>query len=309
MRVVEEPFLTRDLILAILRPAEVTTDHPFRTLRENGAASKGLVVHVRAAGGRMAGQITIYSALNADAARAYRMREPEIAKRLASRAAGIERSRAARLITDAIAALSERLPVDPFSEKSPQALRSYCRARRHTSFDGLDRGAMMRAWLVQSQAWLGEDGGQREELIDAVEHLTRVAEKARAEILTEHRCTASTFFGVVARLDQTVAEIEGDSGEGLLVQRQDLERRGLASLGQPVALLHEALPSGASITLAMAAALLVAPDLPDHPSPYGDSLDRDGIRVTTMPQRDISWFERELARDPTLLPASPLKVG
>lgn len=309
MRVVEEPFLTRDLILAILRPAEITTDQPFRTLRQNRAASKGLAVHLRVGGGRMAGQLTLYSSLNADAARAYRMRDIESARKLAARAMKLERTHWAEVIRGAISTLSERMPLDPFTDSAPASLRHFCEACRHASPRGLDHAGLIRSWLVQSCSWLSEEAGDRDELIDAVQSLAGEAERARAEILTDENPAATTFFGIVQRMDISVAEIENEKGEARLVERDDLDRRGLAMLGRPVALLHEALPSGASITLAMSAAMLEAPSIDEPPSPYGGSLgDEGGIVLTGLSKADSGWVERELGRAPTVLPIGPLKV-
>lgn len=308
MHVVEEPFLTRDFILSILRPAEVTTDRPFRTLRQHHAASPGIVIHVRMAGGRLAGRLTLYSSLNADAARAYRLQEFDTAKSLASHAVKLERSRWARVIKDAITSLSMRLPDDPFDDDAPAGLRAYAETCRRSTWRGLEHGGLVRDWLAQSRAWLDEDVDDRPALVDAIETLTREAERVRAEVLSEEKCRATTFFGVVQRMSISVAEIEGDSGEALLVQREDLERQGLAMVGQAVALLQEAMPSGGSFTLAMPAALLEPPKFDEPPSPYKSISDEGGILVTDLPNRDLNWVERELSREPAAVPASPLRL-
>lgn len=309
MQVVEEPFLTRNFILSILRPAEVTTDRPFRTLRQHKSASPGIVVHLRMAGGRLAGRLTLYSSLNADAARAYRLQELDTARALAAHAIKLEQSSYAKVIKDAITSLSVRMPADPFSDEAPAGLRMYAETCRRATLQSLDRSGLVRDWLAQSRAWLGEDTEDRPALVDAVETLTRKAEKARTEVLSEENCRATTFFGVVQRMDISVAEIEADSGEAFLIQREDLERQGLAMLGQAVALLQEAMPNGGSFTLAMPAAMLDPPEFEEPPSPYKSLGDEGGIVVTGLGRQDLNWIERELSREPAAVPASPLRLS
>lgn len=257
----------------------------------------------------MAGQLTLYSSLNADAARAYRMRDLESAQKLAARAMKLERTHWAEVIRGAISTLSERMPLDPFTDSAPASLRYFCETCRHASPRGLDHAGLIRSWLTQSCSWLSEEAGDRDELIDAVRSLAGEAERARAEILTDENPAATTFFGIVQRMDFSVAEIENEKGEARLVERDDLDRRGLAMLGLPVALLHEALPTGASITLAMSAAMLEAPNVHEPPSPYSGSLaDEGGIFLTGLSKADAGWVEREVGRAPAVLPVGPLKV-
>lgn len=308
VRVVEEPFLTKDLILSILRPAEVTTDRPFRTLRQHKSASPGIVVHLRMDGGRMAGRLTLYSSLNADAARAYRLQEFDAAKELATQAVKLERSQWAKRIQRTIMELSARVPADPLSKEAPPSLRHYSTTCRHATWRGLDHGSLVRDWLAQSRSWLNEAHDERSALVDAVEALSRKAEEVRTKVLAEEKCTVTTFQGVVQRLDVSVAEIENEAGEAMLVQREDLERQGLAMLGQAVALFQEALPSGGSYTLAMPAALLEPPALDDPPSPYSSFGDQGGIILTALSSRDLSWIERELSREPSAVLATPLRL-
>ena len=311
MRVLEEPFLTRDSILRVYRPAEITTGRPFR-LRAQHAASHGLSVPVRTSLGQFVGRVHLYSALNADAARAYRLHEKTAARELAKRAAELEASPAAATIVSAIASVASQMPGDPLSDQAPAHLRRYLAQRRASSSRGLDTGALAREWLVQSAAWLAAES---EELIEAVSQLGRKADEARAQVL-EGPFTATTFYGVVQRMDPSAAEIEGPGGETMLIPRMDLEREGLAAIGQPVSLLQEALPGGGSYWLPMpAVALDVDPGEPaaesslNAESPLMDVVRAEGgALVAHLPPADRSWFERELAREPTAVPAAPLPV-
>lgn len=303
MRVVEEPFLTRGAILSILRPGEVTTERPFRTLRSHDAASSGLAVAVRSPGGQVLGHVRVYSALNADAARAYRLDDRERAQALAARAGEIERSQPARRIHEAMADIAARMPLDPSDAAAPVSLRRYAHAQRKTSWRGLDAGATAREWLSRSTAWL-TTGAERAELLDAIVDLDRAAAEARADVLGGRAATATTFFGVVSRMDDVAAEV--DTGDGtFLVPRDDLDRQGLAAIDQPIALLREQLPGGGSYLLPLAAVALDEPAHGDQPSPW----DPVPAVESTLPPTDLAWIERELAREPTAVPVAPLPLS
>lgn len=305
MDVSAEPFLTRDSVLLVLRPGELTSDRPFRTLRQREAASGGLPVTMRTSGGHVLGRFYLYGALNLDAARAFRLHRLDLAQQLAARATEMERSTEARVVHEAVAARAARLPADPSSKDAPAELRRYLRLRRRSSWRGLDTGGLMREWLAGSGAWMSE---KRLDLVDAARALDRSAERARADILGE-ASTATTFFGVVQRMDSTAAEIEADDGQALLVPRDELERQGLATLGQAVALLREKLPGGGSYSLAMSAVALEPP----RPAPADPVWDTEfpsdgGIREVASSSRDMAWLERELAREPRAVPAAALPM-
>lgn len=311
VRVLEEPFLTRDVILRVYRPAEITAGRPFR-LGAQRAASRGQSVAVRTSLGQFVGRVHVYSALNADAARAYRLGDKAAARELANRATELEASPAAATILSAIRSIASNMPGDPLSNDAPARLRRYLEQRRVSSSRGLDPLALAREWLVQSAAWLTAESDQ---LTDAVSHLGRRADEARAQIL-EGPLTASTFYGVVQRMDPSAAEIEGPGGETMLIPRIDLDREGLAAIGQAVSLLQEALPGGGSFWLPMPAVAIdadVGERPPESPLEAGSPLmdffrTPGGALVTDAPPADRRWFERELAREPTAVPAAPLPV-
>jgi hypothetical protein len=304
MRVLEEPFVTRDTVLAILQPGRPTTESPFRTLRQRSCASDGLRIDVRTAYGQLLGRTQAYSTLNADAARALRLHEPTLAQQLAARARDLERSSAAGIIRDAMQRIATSMPSDPLGSAAPIALQRYLRLRARSSWQGLDQQALARDWLVQSAAWLGHD--EQGDVVKAVLELARSAQEARADLLTDGVQPVSTFFGVVRRMDAIAAEIEGDDGTRLL-PRDELDRRGLATVGQAVALLCEALPAGGTLVFAMPAVALEGPAVPE-PGPWDvEEMDDGGTPASLLDARDQAWLDRELAREPTVVPAAPLR--
>ncbi len=313
MRVIEEPFLTRESVLSVLRPGELTSERPFRTLRERGAASEGLAVPIRTPGGQLLGRVQLYSSLNADAARAYRLRQVKAARELAGRATDIERSPAAQLIREAVAAAATSLPVDRSLAQTPPSLQRYLNMRGRSTWKGLDREGLTREWLAHSDAWLVAGSEGRSALIEAATELDRKACQAREDILGEETASATTFYGVVQRMDATAAEIEGVGDQTLLVPLDDLERQGLAVIGQPVAVLREMLPGGGSYSLPMPAVALEEEAFPDVRSPWDSHPDTiyEGrvVEVSFLGRRDGAWLDRELAREPSALLVAPLPVS
>lgn len=322
MQVVEEPFVTRDAIVSILRPGELTTERPFRTLRERGAASPGIAVPVRTARGRVLGRVQLYNALNADAARAYRLGDPRLAQALARRASELEATPWAMRIRDAISAAAARLPIDSRAADAPGGLRRYVEARRRATPQGLDHVASAREWIARAEAWLPNDESSRAELVDALVELDRAACEARADLLDPSDVSVTTFFGVVRRLDAFAGEVEG-ADSVVLIPRDDLDRQGLAVLGQPVAILREGLPGGGSYSLPVAAVDL-APSAPPvrKTSPWDLQLEEDttmtedGKVFTLTPiisdrltGRDAEWLQSEMRRSPVPAPVAPLRVA
>jgi hypothetical protein len=107
-------------------------------------------------------------------------------------------------------------------------------------------------------------------------------------------------------MDALHAEIDGTDEQSLLVSRDQLEREGLAVIGQPVAVLEEILPGGRYSRVMPAVALdtLVV----DHPSPYDQDLPDGGFVGAQLKPRDRDWFRRALDR-PTAVPVAPLRVA
>jgi len=313
MRVIEEPFVTREAVLSVLRPGELTSERPFRTLRERGAASEGLAVPIRTPGGQVLGRVQLYSSLNADAARAYRLRRVGVARELAGRAAAIEQSSAAQHIREAVASAAAGLPVDHLSKDTPPALQRYLHMRGHSTWRGLDREGLTREWLSHSDAWLAASSAARDTLIEAAVEVDRMAAQAREDVLGGDAALATTFYGVVQRMDATAAEIEGGAEQTLLVPLDDLERQGLAVLGQPVAVLRELLPGGGSYSLPMPAVALDEESFPDVGSPWESHADGiyEGrtVEISVLSRRDGGWLDRELAREPSALLVAPLPVS
>ncbi len=301
--------MTREAVLSVLRPGEMTTERPFRTLRERGAASEGLAVRIRTPGGHVLGRIQLYSSLNADAARAYRLQHSEIAKELAERAFAIERSSPAQLIREAVASMASRLPIDPLAPEAPAALRRYLGLRKRAHWKGLDSQGLVREWLSRSDAWLMSELEHRDVLVEAAADLDRAACQAREDVLGDDASTVSTFYGVVRRMDVHAVEVEGVGDQALLIARDDMERQGLAVLGQPVAVLREVLPNGGSYSLPMPAVAMEQMSFESIESPWETELPEDGIvMVSRLQDRDARWIDRELAREPTAILASPLPI-
>jgi hypothetical protein len=310
MRITEEPFVTRESILAVLKPSGAVSERPFRTLRQHDTASEGLLVLMRSPAGQILGQVRLYSSLNGDAARAYRLRRFDEAKAFAKRAAKLERSPWAKTLRDSVARLAASLPLDPLGPEAPPALRRYVKLRRRSCRLGLDSGVLEREWLTHSSAWLDVAGEDYEVLAEAIEAIAREADKARAAILDSETWMVSTFYGVVRRMDATAAELEGENEETILVPRGDLERQGLAVLDQAVSLLHEVLPGGGSYILPMPAASLRREPTEDGVSPWDTSpVEERAIVAREVSSRDSEWLDRALSREPTAIPVAPLPLG
>ena len=259
---------------------------------------------MRTVHGQLLGRTHFYSLLNLDAARAVRLGEPTLARQVAARAGELERSRHADLIRSAIQLTGSKISIDPSRDDVPTALRRYLLARSRSSWRGLDQYALAREWLVYSAAWLGQD--EHGEITEAVTALARAASEARADLLADAALPpASTFFGVVRRMDPSAAEVQGDY-ETRLVPRDDLERQGLAVIGQAVSLLCEVLPTGGSLMFPMPA-VAVETTSPAGEGAYWD-LDamKSGVAGFLQPA-DHAWLERELAREPTAMPLAPLR--
>jgi hypothetical protein len=310
VQLAEEPFLTRNSIMAVLRPSDLpSAEGPWRTLRDHHAVSAGWPVRVRESSGHLQGQLRLFNSLNVDAARASRLRQPEAAQRLAAVAERLERSSAAKRIREAIAALSADVPSDPNSKNAPPGLRRYARLRGRSSGVGFEHGALTREWLAQSRAWLELAGSESGDLADAVVTLGDESDKARVKILAEEMSVA-TFYGVVRRLDASAAQLESANGEALLVPRGELERQGLAIVGQAVSLLSEELPGGGTYILPMPAVMLEPPSFEGVEAPR-ELLEPENIafKPSELDRRDSDWVERALARDPQAVPFAPLPVA
>lgn len=303
MRVLEEPFVTREAILAVLRPGQPGAEGRFRTLRQRRFASAGVRVELRSGRGRVLGQAHFYSSLNTDAARAARWGELRLAQSFAEQAGEMECSSDAELVREAVRAVGSRIDVDPLSADSPVALRRYLRLRARFSPRGLDQGAMLREWIVHSAAWLSE--GEHGELERATTALARSASAVRAGLAGDALPPVTTFLGFVQRMDIFAAEIQGEH-ETRLVPREDLDRQGLAVLRQPVALLCETLPTGGSLVLPMPAVGLEE-ESEVKQSPWDIPEEGGGLLGSVIGEADRAWLQREIAREPTAMLLAPIR--
>jgi hypothetical protein len=307
MRVIEEPFTTRNSILGVLRPGGIPTEGIFRTLRTKGLVSPGVRVEPRTSRGRILGKASFYSALNMDAARAVRLGHPDIALQFAERAARLEQSNDAMTIRDAVqtaAGVTTELSGDA---AVPMSVKRLARRGRGLTLDGLDDSALRQLWLVRSETWMNDE--QHEQLSDAAVALATGAAVARREILGDADTSATTFFGVVRRLNQSAAEIES-ADEVQLTPRADLEREGLADIGQPVALLCEALPAGGTFSFPMPALALDGSDGEQRESPFHlKELTPGEVRFDHLTRRDVDWIVDGPGVRVHLVPAAPLTRG
>lgn len=100
------PLVGRDVLVRAFRPADAaSSEAPFRTLRRHAWATPGVRVVTRAAG-RAAGRVTVFSALNVEAARLARSDETAAALRVAKAAAMLERGHNFRQLVNLLSGLA-----------------------------------------------------------------------------------------------------------------------------------------------------------------------------------------------------------
>jgi hypothetical protein len=109
----ELPFTSAEDIVAEYKPGvDVSVKGALRTLRGKEVITDGIAVRPRDAGGRVHGAHQLYSSLNLDAVRLHRRGDVRGARRLARRAAIVERRKATRLLAEALAAgFAEQRPL------------------------------------------------------------------------------------------------------------------------------------------------------------------------------------------------------
>jgi hypothetical protein len=314
MQLAEEPLVSRREILRILKLGMPSTEAPFSTLRAGGMASHGWSVPVRKDDGRVAGRLHMYSVLNLDAARAARLRRKDLARRLAARATEVEDSSAGWMIREAVRRASARLPAylagaardDAWSDR----LGRYLDLRQGLGWEGFDRDALAREWLVRSEAWLHLGPDEEEQLIAAVRELAASAQAARSEELAGEPLRIDSFTGVVSHLDPEAAEIVSDTREAWVMSRRELDREGLARLGEAVTVIREELPGGGEAWLAAPAVDLA---IQTAPTPRTDNeilpFLPAGAGWGILDPNKGQWLSRALRRDPFILPPMPVRVG
>lgn len=89
------PLISKSDILRAYNPSKPDSESAFRRLRREGVISDGITIKPRS-GGRQRGTIIAFYALNEDAAIAYRHGDHDLAVKLATQSAKVEKSPAAR---------------------------------------------------------------------------------------------------------------------------------------------------------------------------------------------------------------------
>lgn len=275
-------------------------------------ASNGWSVPLRRSDGRIAGRIQAYSALNVDAARAARHKQPDLARRLAAGAAELETSPAGMVIHDAITRASERLAAHLAGHVSDDAwsdrLSRYLALRQGVGWEGLDRDALARDWLVHSEAWLHLDPKETDQLVTSVRRLAAAAQLVREELFAGQGLALDSFTGVVRHIDPDNAQIVSEAGDAWVISRRELDREGLAQLGEAVTVFREELPGGGEAWLA-APAVRFSPLSPPGPRGAHNIDPFAGPVAWVMGEDESRWLSRALKRDPFMLVRTPVVLG
>jgi hypothetical protein len=167
----------------------------------------------------------------------------------------------------------------------------------------LEKEALFREWLASSTAWMRYPES-RELVRGAVADLARGTAEARSDEAELLQGGLTTFVGVIERIDPTAVELQSEAGDRWLMPRRDLDREGLAVLGQPVSVVREELPDGHVVSFVRPAAdLRKRRRLADGPDPFA------AAQITLLGTRDSAWLERVVASDPSVLPAAPVLVA
>jgi len=164
------------------------------------------------------------------------------------------------------------------TEDAPPAVRHFIAMKRRTAVDPAQIDHLGE-WVARSASWLT---AHHDQLLEAVVELDRQAVEARADLTPAPSHGVSTFFGVVARLDTLHGEVDG-GGQTPLVSRYLLEREGLATIGQPVAILEEALPGGVYSSVSSAVAIEQSARV--RASPYDAHLPSEGFVAAGLDAR------------------------
>lgn len=226
----ERPLLSKREILRALDPTGRAGDSAFRRLKRGGFITAGIAVKPRRAG-RLSGTVTAFCALNRDAATAYRKQRPDLALRLAVRAARLESSAAARRLAEVA------------THETPDEIGEL-------DLDGI----YLR--VVRS------DRRSADDLARSVSRARRALEKSLTDI------GVSTIVGTVVRVDSDVAEILTADGERYTLPASALSPNGLAA-GSPVSVRVELLGEGAMWTV-VEPAWSDTPDAEPRDDPFGD---------------------------------------
>ena len=193
-----------------------------RYLQERRVISSGVRRSVRGQEGTLRGTVHLYSELNREAARLFRRRDEEAARRFAAEAMELEHSEDFRILVDALAeavATRNRLAHEQHEVSSDlQALA--------------DASPTLRATLV-------------------------AVAKALEEYRQQVRDPISGIAGVVRAVSDAFAEIQTDEGV-LTFPASQLESVGLGRVGAAVSVEWESVAAGTDIVSAMGAIQLGA---------------------------------------------------
>jgi hypothetical protein len=238
----ERPLLSKREVLRALDPTGRAGESAFRRLKRDGFITGGIEVKPRRAG-RLSGTVTAFCALNRDAATAYRKQRPDLALRIAARAAKLESGPTARRLAEV--------------------------ARNETSIDTgeLDLEGIY-ARLMRG------DRRPADEFARRVSSARRALERPLADI------GVSTILGTLASLDSDTAEIVSATGERYTLPASALPSGGL-SVGSPIKVRVELLGEGALWTVVEPAWTDAATDEP-HEDPFGDLRPRWPINLDGM---------------------------
>lgn len=206
------PLTSGEDIVAEYRPGqEVTARAVLRTLKSKGFLSQGLTVSRRDEGGQWGGKITLYCALNRDAARLARAKEEAEAQAIAKRAAAIERLRS--------------------TKKLAQVFASRGGGKTHLA-------------QVLAQA-VHEDQSTRQALNEVVSKIALAGSRQAAEHVIP------SFLGKVVKLHGGLADVElKPEGEHVTFARDVLAAQNLAFIGAAIAFRWEELGPGLTMVAA-----------------------------------------------------------
>ena len=226
----ERPLLSKQEILRALDPGGKAGESAFRRLKQNGFITGGIEVKPRR-GGHINGTVTAFCALNRDAATAYRKQRPDLARRLAARAAKLEQSRPALRLAEVA------------KHETPNDVGEL-------DLDGI-YGRVVRSDRRPA---------------DALARSTARARRALGKSLTD--IGVSTIVGTVVRIDGETAEILSGEDERYTLPASALPPGGVG-LGSPLSVRVELLGEGALWTV-VEPAWSDTPAAEPSADPFGD---------------------------------------
>lgn len=106
-------------------------------------------------------------------------------------------------------------------------------------------------------------------------------------------------------MDPDNAEIVSEAGEGWVMPRRELDREGLAQLGESVSVFREELPAGGQAWLA-APAVDLTPTAEPPRRASGDIHPFVRPAQWVLSGGEGAWLKRALGRDPFVLVGAPV---